>query len=315
MVGVRCADVESCWQGIAGGHLSATPFTRTSASVSPNPSRPAHVDAATRLSINQTTTVRWSLIEAATAFHAEGVRSIGVSLNRLRECGVEQGARALRQAGLTASSLGWVGGFTGAHGHTFNDALADARSALEAAHQIGAGTLILVPGALNGHIRSHARRLVVEALVELTDLATQLNVRLAVQPMHTIFEDEWSFLTSLDDTLDIIRRFNHTHVGMAFGAYHLWQEPRLLERIVEILPYVSVVQLSDWREPPRCDNDRLLPGDGTIPLAEIITAFETAGYRGFYEIEVWSRDLWKRDHRSLIQECMLRFAQLLTSPA
>jgi sugar phosphate isomerase/epimerase len=294
--------------------LSATPLPRSSASVSPNPSRSARLDPATRLSINQTTTVRWSLDDAVAAFHTEGVRSIGVSLNRLRESGVENSARLLRHAGLTASSLGWVGGFTGTHGHSFNDAVADARSALVAAHQIGARTLIVVPGALNGHIRSHARRLLVEALVALADDATALDVRLALQPMHPIFEDEWSFLTSLDDTLDIIRRFNHTHVGLAFGTYHLWQEPRLLERIPEILPYVALAQLSDWREPPRCDNDRLLPGDGTLPLAEIIAAFESAGYRNYYEIEVWSRDLWKRDHRSLIRECTLRFAQLLTTP-
>jgi sugar phosphate isomerase/epimerase len=74
---------------------------------------------------------------------------------------------------------------------------------------------------------------------------------------------------------------------MAFGTYHLWQQPRLIERIPEFLPFVSVVQLSDWRHPPRCDNDRLLPGDGAIPLTEIIHAFEA----------------------------MLRFAQLLASPS
>lgn len=291
------------------------PRPRTAATVPQELPRSARVDAATRLSINQTTTVRWSLTDAIDAFREEGVRGIGVALNRLRECGIEQGARSLRSAGLTASSLGWVGGFTGAHGHTYNDALADARAALEAAHEIGASTLIVVPGALNGHIRSHARRLIVEALVELADQASELNVRLAVQPMHPIFEDEWTFLTTLDATLDVVTRFNHTHVGLAFGAYHLWQEPRLIERIPEIAPYVAVVQLSDWREPPRCDNDRLLPGDGVIPLADMVSAFETAGYRGFYEIEVWSRDLWKRDHRSLIRECMLRFAQLLSLPA
>jgi sugar phosphate isomerase/epimerase len=270
--------------------------------------------SAARLSISQTTMVRWSLPEAIEEFRSAGLRNIGVSLDRLRDCGVERAARLLSQAGLHASSLGWVGGFTGAHGHSYDDAVADARAAIRSARDIGADSLIVVPGALCGHIRSHARRLLVEALVELADQATDSQVRLAVQPMHPLFEDEWSFLTSLDDTLDVLSRFNHTHVGMAFGAYHLWQEPRLLERIPEIVPFVASVQLSDWRDPPRCDNDRLLPGDGAIPLAEIIAAFEAAGYRGCYEIEVWSRDLWKREHRSLIRECMLRFAHLLTTP-
>ena len=287
-----------------------TPPSDTGSASCPRP-----VVSTARLSVNQTTTVRWSLPEAVNEYRAAGVNGIGVSLNRLRECGVASGARKLKQTGLHATSLGWIGGFTGANGHTFDDALADARAALRAAREISAVALIVVPGAQCGHIRSHARRLLVEALVELTDQAAGSNVRLALQPMHPLFEDEWSFLTSLDDTLDILTRFNHTHVGMAFGTYHLWQEPRLLERISEFMPYVSLVQLSDWRNPPRCDNDRLLPGDGEIPLHEIIQAFEAAGYRGSYEMEVWSRDLWKQDHRSLIRECMLRFAQLLAPPS
>lgn len=270
--------------------------------------------SARRLSINQTTTVRWSLPEAIAEYRSAGLRCIGISLDRLRECGVNRAAEELRCAGLIPSSLGWVGGFTGAQGHSYEEAVRDARDAIAAAKCIGARTLIVVPGALCGHIRSHARRLLIEGLVELVEEATAADVRLALQPMHSLFEDEWSFLTSLDATLDVLTRFNHTHVGLAFGAYHLWQEPRLLERVPEIVKYTATVQLSDWREPPRCDNDRLLPGDGVIPLGDLVQAFEASGYRGCYEIEVWSRDLWKRDHRSLIRECMLRFAHVMTTP-
>lgn len=296
--------------------MSGSSLSRAAASlVQPAPARVALPEsAARRLSINQTTTVRWPLLEAIAEYRAAGLRSIGVSLDRLRECGAERAALALQDAGIAASSLGWVGGFTGAHGHSYVEAVADARLAITEARQIGAPALIVVPGALCGHIRSHARRLLVEALVELLDDAAAADVRLAVQPMHPLYENEWSFLTSLDDTLDVLARFNHTQIGLAFGVYHLWQEPQLLRRIPELARFVAVVQLSDWREPPRCDNDRLLPGDGVIPLAEIVAALESSGYEGDYEIEVWSRDLWKRDHRSLIRECMLRFAHVLTTP-
>jgi sugar phosphate isomerase/epimerase len=179
---------------------------------------------------------------------------------------------------------------------------------------IGAQSLIVVTGSLAGHIRSHARRLLIEGLVEVLDQAAEAGVRLALQPMHPLFENEWTFLTSLDDALDIVQRMNHPQLGLAFGTYHLWQEDRLLEKIPEFARHVAVVQLSDWRDPPRCDNDRLLPGDGSIPLRDIIGACESSGYTGLYEIEVWSRDLWKRDHRSLMTDCMSRFAGLMPSP-
>ena len=243
-----------------------------------------------------------------------GGGGIGITLNRLHELGVGTARGRLHGSGRAARALGGGGGFTGANGHSHKDAVDDLRTAIGLARRIGARSLVVVTGSLAGHIRSHARRLLIEGLVEVVDLAAESGVRLALQPMHALFEDEWTFLTSLDDTLDILTRFNHSHVGLAFGTYHLGQEPRLLERIPELAPFVASIQLSDWRDPPRCDNDRLLPGDGSLPLHEIVAAFESAGYAGLYEVEVWSRDLWKRDHRSLIADCMTRFASLLSTP-
>lgn len=274
----------------------------------------AHNDATSaalaRLSLNQMTTVRWRLDEAVRHDRRAGIRGIGVSLQRLEEYGVRDGVELLRRSGLAVSSLGWIGGFTGAHGHSFDDALADARRAIRIAAQLRARSLIVVPGSQAGHIRSHALRLLRDALAELAGAAAEQGVRLAVQPMHPIFEREWSFLTRLDECLDMLTGLNHPCLGLAFGAYHLWQEPRLLDRLPEILPFVAAVQLSDWRDPPRCDNDRLLPGDGSIPLADFVEAFEAAGYDGLYEVEVWSRDLWKLDHATLMARCVQQFAEL-----
>jgi sugar phosphate isomerase/epimerase len=267
-----------------------------------------------RLSIHQTTTVRWSLGEAIREYAQAGIAGIGITLPQLQQLGMRGARRLLRESGLSVSSLGWVGGFTGANGHSYDEAVADMRSAIDSARLIGAQSLIVVTGSLAGHIRSHARRLLIEGLVEVLDQAAEAGVRLALQPMHPLFENEWTFLTSLDDALDIVQRMNHPQLGLAFGTYHLWEEDQLLKRIPEIAQQVALVQLSDWRDPPRCDNDRLLPGDGSIPLRDIVGAFESSGYTGLYEIEVWSRDLWKREHRSLMADCMARFARLMPNP-
>ena len=281
-------------------------------------SGPVQCDAAPevlkRLSMHQTTTVRWSLEESIAEYGRAGIGGIGISLRHLQQLGAREARRLLRSSGLTVTSLGWVGGFTGANGHSYDDAVGDLRSGIGLAKAVRAQSLIVVSGSLAGHIRSHARRLLVEGLVEVLDQAAEANVRLALQPMHPLYENEWTFLTSLDDALDVVARVNHPQLGLAFGTYHLWPEARLPERIPEFVNKIATVQLSDWRDPPRCDNDRLLPGDGAVPLKEILCALEFSGYTGLYEIEVWSRDLWKRDHRSLMADCMSRFAGLLPSP-
>jgi sugar phosphate isomerase/epimerase len=128
--------------------------------------------------------------------------------------------------------------------------------------------------------------------------------------MHPIFEREWSFLSGVDETLDILGQFSRRDVGLAFGTYHFWEDDRLITRLKELVPWITSVQLSDWRDPPRCDNDRLLPGDGVIPLADIVGELEICGFRGCYEIEVWSRDLWKEEPHGLIRKAVDSFCRL-----
>ena len=111
---------------------------------------------------------------------------------------------------------------------------------------------------------------------------------LALLPMSPVVASAWSFLSSLDETLDVIDRSGRG-ARIAFDVYHLWQEPRLLERIPEVAPHVAVVQLSDSPGTPRSEYDRCRPGDGRIPLTSIVHAFDEAGYDGYYELAIWSR--------------------------
>jgi sugar phosphate isomerase/epimerase len=263
-----------------------------------------------RLSIHQTTTPGWSLPQALAAYERAGAAGIGVHLQKIEMCGRERAVELLHQSPLRVTSLGWAGGFTGDHDQTFHDAVEEAIDVVLLASAIGAEAVHVLSGTAGGHIRSHARRLLIDGLQELTDVAQRENVRLAVQPMHRIFEREWSFLGGIDQTLEVLSRFSSEQVGLAFGTYHFWQEDRLVDRLHELVPWIASVQLSDWREPPRCDNDRLLPGDGVIPLRKIVGEIERCGYRGCYEMEVWSRDLWKRNPHGLIDQALERYLEL-----
>lgn len=267
-------------------------------------------DWTARLAVSQMTTYRWSLQQDLRHYHQLGCTHFAAWIRKIVDAGIEPAIRRIRESHLQVSSLTWAGGFTGTNGYSFDEAVCEARRAIRIASRIGAPSLTIISGSQNGHIRSHARRLLIDGLVELADFADMHSVRLALQPMHPLFAREWSFLHTIDDTLEILRRFDPGHVGMAFGTYHLWQEPDLLERIPELAPWIASVQLSDWRQSPRCDNDRLLPGDGCIPLQGIVSALEQAGYRGSYELEIWSRDLWKADYTGLMRKCKNWFRSL-----
>ncbi|MFG0332144.1 MAG: sugar phosphate isomerase/epimerase family protein [Maioricimonas sp. JB049] len=284
------------------------PHTQAFGSTRRSPRSSTTCDAAAaqwtaRLAISQMTTYRWTLQQDLRHYHQVGCTRFAAWLRKIHDTGIEPAIQKIRDSQLQVASLTWAGGFTGTNGYGFDEAVVDARRAIRIASRIGAPSLTIISGSQNGHIRSHARRLLIDGLVELADFAEMHSVRLALQPMHPIFAHEWTFLHSLDDTLDILRRFDPRQVGMAFGSYHLWQEPHLLRRIPELAPWIASVQLSDWRQSPRCDNDRVLPGDGCIPLEGIIATLEHSGYRGSYELEIWSRDLWKADYTGLMRKC------------
>jgi sugar phosphate isomerase/epimerase len=261
--------------------------------------------------MSQMTTYRWSFLEDVIHYQQAGINRMAIWRPKLADFGEERCIELIRDAGMEVSSLGWAGGFTGGNGHTFVEAVDDARSAILTAAELGAESLTIISGGQHHHIRSHARRLLREALEQILDVAEEHNVTLALQPMHPIYQEEWTFLISLDETQEILEAIDHPRVQMAFGTYHLWQEPRLIECLPAIVPMIASVQVSDWR-PPRCDNDRHLPGDGMIPLAEILSTLHECGYRGSYEIEIWSAELWKSDYAQLLERSRRQFLSLFS---
>ena len=103
----------------------------------------------------------------------------------------------------------------------------------------------------------------------------------------------------------------HQRVKLAFDTYHLWQEPDLLTRLPELGPLLGIVQVSDWREPPRSRQDRLVPGDGVIPLADIFASLIRGGYQGHFDLQVWSDDTWNEDYLELLRRAREQFESLL----
>ena len=260
--------------------------------------------------MNEMTTVRWSLLDDVSFYSEAGIEAIGVWRPKLAEFGEERGVELLRDSALSVSTVAWAGGFTGMNGHSFREAVDDARDAISVAADVEAACLMIASGSRCGHTKKHARRLLVQGLRELADTAASYEIALAVAPMHRMFADEWTFLTTIDQTLDVLDEVDHPSIRMAFDVYQLWQEPRLIERIPDLVPRLATVQLSDWKDPPRSENDRCMLGEGQIPLDAIIAALVEHGYSGYFDIQIWSDDLWRSDYTELLRRCCAQFDSL-----
>ena len=293
--------IEDC--SMSGGRFA-------SGLAAPFPSSPPASLSRPRLAVHQVTTFRWSLPQDVIGFQEAGVEAIGLWRSKLIDFGEERAIDLILESGLAVSSLSWAGGFTGMCGWSFEDSLDDAREALHVARAVGAECLTLVSGPRAGHTRNHARRLFVEALQRLADDAIRLGVKLGVEPMRRRFARNWTFLHTIDDTLRVLDEAGTPGAGMVVDTSQLRAEPRLLERIPEIADRVVGVQLNDWRGGSASENDGCLPGDGATPAARIMHAFVKCGYRGFFEVESWSDDLWRSNYVETLQDCRSRFAAI-----
>ena len=266
-----------------------------------------------RLSINELTTYRWTFDEDVQNYLAAGITGMGVWRQKLSDFGEERAMELLADSGLAVSSLLWAGGFTGSDGRSYRDSLDDALEALHLAADLRAAALIIYSGARAGHTHNHARRLFRGALEELAPIAGELGVTLAVEPMHAGCAAEWTFLTDLDGTLELLRGVASPHVKLALDVYHLGHDPALVQRLAELVPWIAIVQLGDAQEPPRGEQNRCQLGTGCLPLQPIVRTLLAAGYDGFFDVELLGEDVEQADYRELIAAAQRAFAELTGS--
>ncbi len=265
-----------------------------------------------KLSMSETTTFRWSFEEDVANYAAAGIPALGVWRQKLADCGEARGIPILREKGLEVSHLFWAGGFTGSDGRSFRESIEDAADALRLARRLGAPCLIVYSGGRAGHTFNHARRLVTDALAELVPVAAEVDVSLALEPMHPGCAADWTFLTSIDQTVGLLDAVGSPEqVKMVFDAYHLGQDDGVLECIDQLAPRVALVQLGDAREPPCGEQNRCRLGEGSVPLSEIVSALTAAGYDGYFDVELLGEEVETDDYRGLLEHAREAFERLV----
>lgn len=118
-------------------------------------------------------------------------------------------------------------------------------------------------------------------------------------------------VNTLPDMAAMIDEVGSSHIGIMFDIFHSWPEPDLIDRIATYGEYINSVQVCDARVDERSGFDRELPGRGRAAAGPIIEALIRAGYRSYWEMEVFSDDgsygndfpdsYWKMPHLDFIE--------------
>lgn len=252
------------------------------------------------LSVSQLSTLRWDLESEVAAYAERGFSGIGLYRPKVEDFGIDRTIELLAEHEMAVTSLSWCGGFTGSDGRSFEEAVSDAvRSVIQAA-ELQADTLIVLAGGKNNHIQTHLRRTLCQALKRLAAVASEHGIQLALEPFHPGCGDEWSFVTDLQSTLDIIERVDNPSLGLVLDTYHVGMEEEAMRWLPDVAEHIHLVQLGDGRHCPHGEMNRCLLGDGCVPLRQLMEMLHEHGYRGAWEVELIGEDVESIGYEQLL---------------
>ena len=116
-----------------------------------------------------------------------------------------------------------------------------------------------------------------------------LGIAVMVEPVFPMMRN-YTYVHTLPHALELVADLDGARVVIDLG--HLWWDPRLVEQFRIHLEDIGTVQLTNMSSDAldRLRYSRAPLGEGEIPLRELILAFDEAGYSGWYEHEVLTKE-------------------------
>ena len=269
--------------------------------------------ATDHLCIHTMTTKPWSLDDCARHYPAAGVKGITVWRQHLSGYDTAQAGGRLRDAGLDIVSLCRGGFFPATTAQGLRAAIADNLLAIEQAHDLGAPLIVLVCGAVPGKPLTESRKQITEGIAAVLPIAEQAGVKLAIEPLHPMYADDRSAINTMAQAHAVCESLGSpANLGIAVDVYHVWWDDSLEAQIqlAGARNRLFAFHVCDWKT-PTADllNDRGLMGEGCIPIRQIKSWVNAAGFGGFNEVEIFSNRYWAMDQCNYLQRITAAYGE------
>jgi len=238
-----------------------------------------------RACVSAISTFTLSLPEDLEFWDAHGIEHAGVSVAKLEAFGWDKGADLVAAAverGLQVVDLIGLGPFRLAHQEQWDAQRERLVRAVEIAARVGAPCVVFTTGPFVPLTWEEAADALESALAPVLADARTSGVDFAIEHTNSLRVDV-GFVHTLRDAIDLARRLD-TGVCMELNA--CWAERDLAATIAGGVDRIRLVQVSDYKVGTVASSQRLVPGDGDIPLARIIGELVRAGYAGPFELEL-----------------------------
>jgi sugar phosphate isomerase/epimerase len=236
-----------------------------------------------RLSVSQVSSRNWSVEEDLAFYTERGVDRIGAWLPKLTATGDAMlaaelvAATDLRVTSLMAQNPFELGDRAG--WETQAEALADA---LDVAELLRCDTVVIPFGSGGSMPWERSADALEEAIGPTLREAQRRGIWFLLELTNPLRTDI-SFVHSLRDALDLSWRLD---TGVCMEITACWYERNLVGTIHAGVAGIGLVQLADYAVGTHDTPNRLVPGDGDLPLERVVGQLLETGYEGLFEIEL-----------------------------
>jgi 2-keto-myo-inositol isomerase len=145
----------------------------------------------------------------------------------------------------------------------------------------------------------------------MSEIAAPFGVNLAFEFLGF----PWCSVRTAAQGWEIVKATDRANVGMVIDTCHFFAGGSTLDSIRAIDPKkLAIFHINDVESMPMEkieDANRLFPGDGVIPLKEIIAAVRGTGYDGVASVEIFRPEYWQRDPLAVAQEAKTKSMRVL----
>ncbi len=163
-----------------------------------------------------------------------------------------------------------------------------------------------VPGPTDGRTDVQVTSDTVAALREMADAAAEFGTGIAFEFMGF----PWAAVRDVAGAWAIIRQADRPNLGIIVDTAHFYAGGSTLESIGEVDPerltVLHINDVEDVAKPDITDGHRLYPGDGVIPLQDILRAVRMTGWDGVLSVELFREEYWQQDPQAVAREAKSR---------
>jgi len=235
-----------------------------------------------RLSINTLCLPPAELAELVNKVAALGVTGISPTLDQVTDCGVARAAALIGASGLTVATLTHRA-FAFASAAELHAAQDRMLRTIEIAQAIGAQTVTFTTGGRGDLNWPQAAERFANGIAPCAKAAIEAGVKLSLEPTSHLYADV-SIAHRLTDTIALVRAAD---IALGIDIFACWFDSDIEAAIAAGAGAAALVQVSDYAAGDRALPCRVVPGDGMARLENLIPQIHAAGFRGYYDIEIF----------------------------